>query len=728
MNSGNRPPDKYKTVKCSLNAIFKDKKYYELLFSATNRNNQLVIHTYQFLRLWILDKYRKNIIIPIITETVIKMAFKALIKNSCGPKPKGSNLDLLNEFNIFYENKYKKLGYDDKISGHNLSQILNYTATSIITSIENNIKINFISYLKRFVNASFKNLRKLIYDTTEEYPKQLKKNLRDDIDKDIFDIKQDLINNTLKSRSIHHKWINENRNKILPTIYDNSYEFDIKNNPQKYLKYMIHMCQIIEEKEMKMFQFFPLRTDNIPKFIPIDTKTLVELFIEEGNNKYNEDIEGYKEELWTTYFNLNHPIFTQSNYRFDYRISTDCFSVSIQLLHNSFIEPQRLKKLNMKNKKKEMKNNCKNMTQQQKEEYKINLKNIEKENDLKYKLRFKETTDKMKQDFNKLSKEEKLKIKQTIDKKKLEKYIEFPYLEDLNETKLNKLKKSNWCVLDPGKRCLLYMKNSNGIRLRYTNKTHLKRTKRLKYQRLLQNYKRNQNISQIENELSSYNSKSVNYKKFKKFIKKKNELNKILLEKYKDDIFRKYKWYGYINRKKAETDLIRDIKKTFGKDVNIIYGDWSIGHSMRNFISTPNLGLKNKLLEYYPIYNLDEYRTSCINYKTETLTENFYLPDKKGKSRKMHSILTYQTESKRLGCINRDENSVNNMIKLVNYYFEYKDRPEVFKRGTRQKISTPKKSSNRKSKVSNDIKPVKGVKSKGAITPFLLSQNSVKLV
>jgi hypothetical protein len=149
---------------------------------------------------------------------------------------------------------------------------------------------------------------------------------------------------------------------------------------------------------------------------------------------------------------------------------------------------------------------------------------------------------------------------------------------------------------------------------------------------------------------------------------------------------------------------------------------------MRHFISTPNLGLKRKLAEYYPIYNLDEYRTSCINHKTETLTENIYLPDKNGKSRKIHSILTYQTESKRLGCINRDENSVNNMIKLVKYYFEYKDRPEVFKRGTQQKISTPKKSSNRKSKVSNDVKPVKGVKSKGAITPFLLSQNSVKLV
>ena len=43
------------------------------------------------------------------------------------------------------------------------------------------------------------------------------------------------------------------------------------------------------------------------------------------------------------------------------------------------------------------------------------------------------------------------------------------------------------------------------------------------------------------------------------------------------------------------------------------------------------------------------------------------------------------------------------MIKLVKYYFEYKDRPELFKRGT-QKIPTPKNSRNRK--VSNGIKPV----------------------
>ena len=56
------------------------------------------------------------------------------------------------------------------------------------------------------------------------------------------------------------------------------------------------------------------------------------------------------------------------------------------------------------------------------------------------------------------------------------------------------------------------------------------------------------------------------------------------------------------------------------------------------------------------------------------------MPDNKGVERKIHSILTYQTESNRMGCINRDENAVNNMIKIVNQYLQNKDRPEKFKR------------------------------------------------
>ena len=157
-----------------------------------------------------------------------------------------------------------------------------------------------------------------------------------------------------------------------------------------------------------------------------------------------------------------------------------------------------------------------------------------------------------------------------------------------------------------------------------------------------------------------------------------------MLEKYKDDVFRKYKWYGYINRKRAETDLAREIKNKFGKDTIIILGDWSdklkTSPSRIQYISTPNLGLKKKLAEYFKIYNLDEFRTSCLNYKTESKCENLYLPDKKGTERKIHSILRYQTESNRMGCINRDENAVNNMIKIIKSYLIDKTRPEKYRR------------------------------------------------
>ncbi len=44
----------------------------------------------------------------------------------------------------------------NKIDGCNLSQILMYMETDILTNIENNIKMHFISHVNRIVNSSFK--------------------------------------------------------------------------------------------------------------------------------------------------------------------------------------------------------------------------------------------------------------------------------------------------------------------------------------------------------------------------------------------------------------------------------------------------------------------------------------------------------------------------------------------------------------------------------------------
>jgi hypothetical protein len=736
-----KPPDKLRTIKCSFSSILKtkDKNVIDKIFSATCRTHKIITHTYQFLRLWILYKYKKDIDIPIITEDTIKMAFKSLIKDgSGGPKPKGNNLILYEEFTKFYNKRYSKLNNNELLDGSNLSQILNYSATDMITNIENNIKMNFIAYVKRFVNSSF---RKINNELLQVASHGTKVNLRKELNKDLYEIKEDFLNNTLLSNQKYHEWINKHKNNILPTEYIDSYEFDVKNNPHKYIKHMIYMCLELEKLEVKSFQFFPLRTNISPKYCPIDTKSIIEILVDKtkikelGKNVKQDlldDIEGNKHILWSQYFNLDNPVFYQKEHSFDYRISTDCLGVSIQLIHNDFIEKSNQQKHNRKYKKQQMKETCKDMTQENKEKYKEELKNQDKLKQEKIRLQNKEIRDKMKAEFKKLSKEDKVIAKQKIeDAKKLKNinYIQFPYLEELNESQLENLEKNNWVVNDPGKSNLLCMKNKHGKKLKYTNKNHITKTKRLKYQTLIKNYKDRNGITEIENKLSIYNSKSCDYKKFKKYIKNKNIVNEVLFDKYKEDIFRKYKWYGYINRKKSETDLVRKIKKTFGNDTIICYGDWSIGKQMRGVISTPNLGLKRKLSEHFTVYNLDEFRTSMLNCKTEEKNDNLYLPDKKQVVRKLHSVLTYQTEKNRSECINRDENAVNNMIKLVEYYLQHKHekeskdkRPLKFRRDFKFEESSIR--------VSNRCKKPSSARasSKSAITHTEVSHFSVKKV
>jgi hypothetical protein len=135
---------------------YKNNKYKPFLFDACYRTNQIVIHTYQFLRLWILQKYNNKIEIPQITKDTIKMVFKSLIKEGRGPKSKGNNSKLLDEFNKFYEEQYKNLGIIEKLDGSYLSHILDNQSIDMLTNLENNIKLHFYKYVNRFVNSCFK--------------------------------------------------------------------------------------------------------------------------------------------------------------------------------------------------------------------------------------------------------------------------------------------------------------------------------------------------------------------------------------------------------------------------------------------------------------------------------------------------------------------------------------------------------------------------------------------
>ena len=287
-----KPPDKYNCIKVSFrNIIIDDDKQTNKnkIMDCIIRTNKITIKTYQLLRLWILNKYRKKKDIPPITENTIKMVQKSILEKSAGPKPKGDNLELFNEFKKFHSFTLE--------NGVNLSQILGYNATSIITAIENNIKMHFFDYIRRFINSYFKH----------KYKEEMKnKEFKQQLFKDLKKLKNDIINDTTTCNVKYQKWLKENRNNIIPKeVHKNGYYYDIQVKPQKYLKHMIWMNIELEKIEGKMFQFMPLRSDLIVKHIPIDTKSLIEIFVEKNKKKYLDDIENTKEELWSKYFNID---------------------------------------------------------------------------------------------------------------------------------------------------------------------------------------------------------------------------------------------------------------------------------------------------------------------------------------------------------------------------------------------------------------------------------------
>ena len=634
-----KPPDKYKCIKLPITSILnknqESQKIFNAIQDAVYRTNYITTKTSLLLRLWSLDKYHNGIDIPLIDENTIKMSMKSILLPSRGPKPKNNNLILLNEF--------KNLHNFTLEDGNNLSSILDYYAITILTSIETNIKMHFFDYVNRFINSYFKVFYKNKI-TNKEFKKQLFK--------DLYVVKNDIINGTLTANDKFHNWIKEYRYKIVPEDFEVNYYYDVKCTPQKYLKYMIFMNIELEKIEGKMYQFFPIQSSIIPNHIQIDTKSVIELLVEKEKKQYLDNVELNKEFLWDKFFNITQKI---KDYKFDNTIITDGYATSLRFIHNDCIEGEKIKKEKMKKGRKD----AREMTTEDKEKKKIAKKKLQDE----------------KKELNKLKEKP----------KKIEKTHEFPYIDDVDKEEL----KGSHIFIDPGKRSLFTMMNDDGKFYSYTNKQRVNETKRLKYQNILKKYKDELEITSKENELSSYNSKSCNIINFNEFITRKISTNEVLYKLYQNNKFRQYKWYAFINKKRTEDNMLNKIEKTYTKDSIIIIGDWSIGKQMKNFISTPNLSLKRKLQERFKVYDIDEYRTSCLNYKTEELCKNLYLPDKTNKERKMHSILTYKMENKRNGCINRDKNGCKNIQKIFNHYNLYNERPERYKRGVDlQKLQT----------------------------------------
>ena len=111
----------------------------------------------------------------------------------------------------------------------------------------------------------------------------------------------------------------------------------------------------LEKLKRKQFQFFPLRKECTIKYIPIDTKTLIEIFIDTKKGEYLANIDKYKNTIWSKIFKLYSKIFRKNNYNFNYMIYTDCKGVSILFTDDSTKQKSEQKNATMKDAKQKIK-------------------------------------------------------------------------------------------------------------------------------------------------------------------------------------------------------------------------------------------------------------------------------------------------------------------------------------------------------------------------------------
>ena len=310
----NNDKSAYKTFKIPLKTILLNRDLVQPVINVlVFEMNDLMIHTYQFIRLYVLNCYTNNHPLPIIDDTFILYCIKSLgSRDNRGKKCKDT--ELLEVLEKFYQEEYQPLLNHEKTNLKNTSFLLPYLATQIHTSLHNNLQEHFIQHFLRFINKTTTKI-------TEE------KALLFQFKKQIFEMNND-------TDKIFNKWKETHLHNILPQNIKKSVHYDVKVRPFEYLKGMLYMNEVLEKMESKLFQPLPLRNNIIPKHIIIDTASLINLFCPEKDKDGNKMKKGVllsnlkenQTDIWNSFLNLNHKIFRNKHYQFHNQIQTDGIS------------------------------------------------------------------------------------------------------------------------------------------------------------------------------------------------------------------------------------------------------------------------------------------------------------------------------------------------------------------------------------------------------------------
>jgi len=273
----------------------------------------------------------------------------------------------------------------------------------------------------------------------------------------------------------------------------------------------------------------------------------------------------------------------------------------------------------------------------------------------------------------------------------------FHFFQNYNKTK-------NIVGCDPGKGNLVYMVDKNNKILRYTAVQKRMESSSKKNNRIIEKLKKKhftefdnenkkrdcekhgcKNMKELETLLSEYDSKSVDFEKTLNFLIEKQKYSDVRNEFYVKNTYRAMKFRKYSHTKRSIDKFINLIKKTYGDDAIIAYGNWSRETQMKNFMPTIGIGLRRLINKKLTTIKVDEYKTSVTCFKCHNILQNF-IGEIKNKKKKIHRLLVcYGGESspnKINSYVARDFNAAVNIRNIAIDMINGKPRPAAFCRTT----------------------------------------------
>jgi hypothetical protein len=349
-------PDKhtnnFKRFKIPLKCVLKNPDIdLPKITDAVIKCNKIVINTLMFMKHYLLDCFEKNDNISILSETnrILPRIDKSFILSCmtvvCNKHSSyiyiPQDRELINMI-AFYNSGYKLLIKDSNLDDINhLGAVLDYLADKIILMYENNIKLDYINYINKYVNVIWKKKETLIKIKEETKDKYKQKELVNVFCRQLKKIKTDILDLTTEYNSDvkYHNWIKEIKKRITPNKenYQNDLlYYDLQYNSQDYLPCIIRMMKDFEKYKVVAYDVFSPRNVIVLKSIKLNTTSLLDLLLTEKQSfKASNYLSENDNEIWKCFFRTEKQCFKKPGYTFHHMIETDGVNCFVLMLKNT---------------------------------------------------------------------------------------------------------------------------------------------------------------------------------------------------------------------------------------------------------------------------------------------------------------------------------------------------------------------------------------------------------